>query len=67
MTFSLRFGKQLDDGLPDITYASRTMEYKFLKRARIHSLGNYSMKKLHKAFLGGGGIAEGETAKCRGI
>ncbi len=66
MTFSLRFGKQLDDGLPDITYASRTMEYKFLKRARIHSLGNYSMKKTSQG-LSGGGIAEGETAKCRGI
>lgn len=28
MTFSLQFGKQIDDGLPDITYAARTMEYK---------------------------------------
>ncbi len=67
MTFSLRFGKQLDDGLPDIMYTPRTMEYKFLKRARIHSLGNYIMKKLHKTFLGGKTFAEGERAKCRGI
>lgn len=67
ITFSLWFGKQLDDGLPDITYTPHTMEYKFLKRARIHSLGNYFMKNLHKTFLGGKTFAEEERAKCRGI
>lgn len=68
MTFSLRFGKQLDDGLPDITYALHTMEYKFLKRAWFRILGNYSMKEVYcrKAFgmiLSGGKKSQKEEGQ----
>jgi len=72
MTFSLWFGKQLDDGLPDITYALHTMEYKFLKRAWFRILGDYSLKELYfrKTFdiiLSGGEITEGGRERGRGI
>lgn len=68
MTFSLWFGKQLDDGLPGITYALHTMEYKFLKRAWFRILGDYSWKELYrrKAFdiiLSEGGKSQKEEEK----